>query len=131
MCNFKVQDQSENPICIICFDDLVKIENVYSLGCGHIYCDKCLDRLPIRNFDKYKCPLCRTITNSFKINLNNGNCPKCLKNYIELKNKNNSTFYLIDCAHIYCCKCLNKNKNKCNTCKTLETLNIRTPIYFS
>uniref|UniRef100_A0A3B0MSV8 RING-type E3 ubiquitin transferase n=1 Tax=Theileria annulata TaxID=5874 RepID=A0A3B0MSV8_THEAN len=79
-----VTDVTEDKLCSVCYEIMLKNENIISLRCGHIFHEECVNRWLI---DKNSCPYCRTLI----INQNHYNDLSNQNHYNDLSNSNDTS----------------------------------------
>lgn len=107
-------------ICAICTDKIAPEHNYMSLGCGHFFCVKCLQKSSKKN----GCPICRDpselkFTIRFRFNNDeNTVCRSCLMVF-------NGTvdIFANRCGCIFCVTCHNRLYDICTCGKEMRTKN--------
>ena len=100
--NFFVYDV---PVCGICLENFYILPHLYSLNCGHIFCDKCLIGTKPKGHNLLRCPKCRSVEMISFYLPRNFKCENCKKNIFCLHNKC-VIIYLIECDHYFCNACI-------------------------
>ena len=93
------------PLCAICFEKITNLHHIYSLSCGHIFCDNCLLRIKPRGQKLFRCPKCRTVVFVSYHIPHIYKCENCKKNIFYLADKD-IEIYLLECDHYLCKNCI-------------------------
>ena len=117
MGNLFYTEKYSYPACSICLEKYNKLPNLYSLTCGHIFCDKCLLILTTNGI--CRCAKCRLLELINWWIPRNFKCIGCKKNIFYLYNL--KPIYLLSCDHYICTSCIHIIPHfglaHCNNCK--------------